>query len=56
MWWFLGMLSLPIGFCLAYLIHSIRMYRYVQSAVIGLLTALNLASVAMLLYEFYALP
>ena len=56
MWWYMGMLSLPIGFCLAYFMHGIRCRRYGQSAAIGVLIGINFAAIAVLLYEFLRLP
>lgn len=54
--WFLGMLFLPVGFCLTYIVHSIRRKRYRQAATIGVLILLDLLAAAVLVYEFLAVP
>jgi hypothetical protein len=54
--WFLGLELLPVGYCILYLRHSIRQKRYAQTAAVAALILPMLTALALLLWEFFALP
>ena len=53
---FLSMQLVPLAYASLYLIHSIRKRRKAQGVAILVLMLLLLASIAVLLWEFFAVP
>lgn len=54
--WFFGMQLLPLGYCFAYLVFSLRRRRFRQALSVGILTAAEAGALALLLWEFLAMP
>ena len=54
--WFFMMQIPSVGYCAAYMIHSVKARRYRQGAAVGILTGIGLAASALLLWEFLAVP
>lgn len=56
MLWFFGMQLLPLGYCAAYIGYSLKRHRYKQAVSVGVLTTAELGALALLAWEFFAMP
>lgn len=52
----IGMQAIAAAYSIAYTVYSVRAKRRTQALAVALLTLLQCAFCAMLLYEFFALP
>lgn len=53
---FFLLMLLPLGYCIAYIVHSIRNRHAAQAAAVAVLLLLLCAVLALLLWEFLTLP
>ena len=56
MFWYLAMQTLPIGYGVAYIVHSFKRRRYRQAAAVAVLTGIAAGVSALLLWEFSSVP